>query len=151
MRYNPVVIKWSCMIASKCHKKGYETVRSILPIPNWVTVKQYRQAASTTDPISQENLTLMVQEMTRRGCKGIGGIHWDEMAIKEGIVLCKRTGELVGFEDSNISVALNTRPEDLNVSDEEHSNSSSESTDNSDLLSIASDQEYDSSPEIPVH
>lgn len=72
------------------------------------------------------------------------------MVIKEGIVLCKRTGELVGFEDSNISVALNTRPEDLNVSDE-HSNSSSESTDNSDLLSIASDQEYDSSPEIPVH
>lgn len=138
------------MIASKCHKKGYETVRSILPIPNWVAVKQYRQAASTTDPISQENLTLMVQEMTRRGCKGIGGIHWDEMAIKEGIVLCKRTGELVGFEDSNISVALNTRPEDLNVSDE-HSNSSSESTDNSDLLSIASDQEYDSSPETPVH
>lgn len=67
MRYNPVVIKWSCMIASKCHKKGYETVRSILPIPNWVAVKQYRQAASTTDPISQENLTLMVQEMTRRG------------------------------------------------------------------------------------
>lgn len=31
MRYNPLVIKWSCMIASKCHKKGYEVVRSILP------------------------------------------------------------------------------------------------------------------------
>ena len=30
MRYNPLVIKWSCMIASKCHKKGYEVVRSIL-------------------------------------------------------------------------------------------------------------------------
>ena len=26
MRYNPLVIKWSCMIASKCHKKGYEVV-----------------------------------------------------------------------------------------------------------------------------
>ena len=95
MRYNPPVIKWSC----KCHKKGYEVVRSILPLPNWETVKQYRQAASTTDPISQENLKHMLQEMTRRGCKGIGGIHWDEMAIKEGIVLCKRTEELVGFED----------------------------------------------------
>lgn len=41
----------------------------------------------------------MVQEMRRRGCKGVGGIHWDEMIVKEGIVLCKRTGELVGFED----------------------------------------------------
>ena len=146
MRYNPLVFKRSCMIASKCHKKGYEIVRSILPIPNWETVKQYRQAASTTNPISQENLTLMIQEMTRRGCKGIGGIHWDEIAIKEGIVLCKRTGELVGFEDLNIDDDLNTRPEDLNDNDEEHNDISSESAD-SDSLSVASDQEYDSSPE----
>ena len=59
MRYNPLVIKWSCMIASKCHRKGYEVVRSILPIDTWETVKQYRQAASTTNPISQENLNLV--------------------------------------------------------------------------------------------
>lgn len=144
MRYNPLVIKWSCMTASKCHRKGYEVVRSILPIPSWETVKQYRQAASTTSPISQENLIHMVQEMTRRGCKGIGGIHWDEMAIKEGIVLCKRTGELVGFEDFNISAELNTRPENLN--DNEEYDSSSESTDSQ--LSSASDEEYDSSSEL---
>lgn len=36
------------------------------------------------------------------------------MAIKEGIVLCKWTGELVGFENLNISVHLNIRLEDLN-------------------------------------
>lgn len=132
------------MTASKCHRKGYEVLRSILPIPSWETVKQYRQAASTTSPISQENLIHMVQEMTRRGCKGIGGIHWDEMAIKEGIVLCKRTGELVGFEDFNISAELNTRPENLN--DNEEYDSSSESTDSQ--LSSASDEEYDSSSEL---
>ena len=33
------------------------------------------------------------------GCKGIEGIHWDEMVIKEGIVLCKCTEELAGFEE----------------------------------------------------
>ena len=27
------------MIASKCHKKGYEVVRSILPIPSWETTE----------------------------------------------------------------------------------------------------------------
>jgi len=90
----------------------------------------------------------MVQEMTQGGCKGIGGIHWDEMAIKEGIVLCKRTGELVGFEDLNIGDDLNTKPEDLNDNDE-HSDSSSESTD-SNSLSSASDQECDSSPETAL-
>ena len=131
------------MIASKCHKKGYEVVRSILPIPSWETIKQYRQVTSTTSPISQDNLTLMVQEMTRRGCKGIGGIHWDEMAIKEGIVLCKRTGELVGFEDLNISPELTTEPENLNDDEEDDSDSSSESSDSQ--FSSASEQEYDSS------
>ena len=60
------------MIASKCRKTGYDVVRSILPIPSWETAKSYRQAASTTTPISEQNLALMVQEMTRRGCKGIG-------------------------------------------------------------------------------
>ena len=149
MRYNPLVIKWSCMIASKCHKKGYDVVRNIIPIPTWETIKQYRQAPSSTNPISQENLTLMVQEMTRRGCKGIGGIHWDEMAIKEGIVLSKRTGELVGFEDLNISVDLTMRPEDLDDNDQENNDSSSESTD-SDSVSDESDQEYDSNPETAL-
>ena len=91
---------------------------------------------------------LMVQEMTRRGCKWIGGIHWDEMVIKEGIVLCKRTGELVGFEDLNISAELNTRPENLNDIEEDNSDSSSESTDSQ--LSTASDQEYDSSSEAAL-
>jgi len=67
MTYNPLVIKWSCMIASKCHKKGYDVVRSILPIPTWETKKQYCQAASTTNPISQQNLAFMVQEINRRG------------------------------------------------------------------------------------
>lgn len=71
----------------------------------------------------------MVQEMTRKGCKSIGGIHWDEMAIKEGILLCKRTGELVGFEDLNISPELTTEPENLNDNEDDDSDSFSESSD----------------------
>lgn len=50
MRFNPLVIKWSCKIANKCRKGGYEAVRSILPIPSWETTKQYRQSTSTSEP-----------------------------------------------------------------------------------------------------
>ncbi len=85
---HPTVIKWCCKIATKCRKSGYEAIRNVIPIPTWETTKQYRQSQSTTDPISKENLDTMLQEMIRRGCKGIGGIHWDEMTIKEGVVLC---------------------------------------------------------------
>ena len=73
MRYHPLVIKWSCLIASKCHQKGYDVIRSILPIPTWETVRQYGEAACTTNLISEQNLAFMVQEMNRRGCKGVGG------------------------------------------------------------------------------
>ena len=44
--------------------------------------------------------------MERRNCKGIGGIHSDEMIIQEGIVVCKRTGELVGFENLEIPMEI---------------------------------------------
>lgn len=74
----------------------------------------------------------MVQEMKRRGCKGVGGI-WDEMSIKEGIVLCKRTGELVGFEDMAYSPDLNMKPEDPadkgDEEDKDKHDSASESSD----------------------
>ena len=143
MRYNPLVIKWSCMIASKCHKKGYDVVRSILPIPTWETVKQYYQAASTTNPISQQNLAFMVQKINRRGYMGVGGIYWDEMTIKEGIVLCKWTGELVGFEDLTFSHELNKGPHHLENEDEYNIDSSSESSE-SDTTSTVSDTDFSS-------
>ena len=59
-------------------------VRSIIPIPTWETLKQCRQASTTTSPISQQNLALMVQEMVRRGCRGVGSIHRAEITAKEG-------------------------------------------------------------------
>jgi hypothetical protein len=37
----------------------------------------------------------------------LGHTLGDEMIIKEGIVLCKRTGKLVGFEDENIAKEYN--------------------------------------------
>ena len=44
----------------------------------------------------------MVQEMKRRVYKGVEGILWDEMILKEEIVLFKRTGELAWYEDLTI-------------------------------------------------
>ena len=97
MRFHPLVIKWCCSLASKCREKDYESIRSILPVPHWQTIKQYRQTDSSSEPINHANLKRMTREMERRNCKGIGGIHWDEMIIQEGIVVCKRTGEPLGF------------------------------------------------------
>ena len=62
----------------------------------------------------------MVREMKKRGCKEVGGIPWDKMIVKEGIVLCKRTGELVGFEHLTINSELNMGPNNLQNEDGEN-------------------------------
>ena len=98
-----------------------------MPIPTWETVRQYREAARTTNPISEQNLAFMVREMKKRGCKEVGGNPWDKMIVKEGIVLCKRTGELVGFEHLTINSELNMGPNNLQNEDGENTTESSDS------------------------
>ena len=77
-------------------------VREILPIPSLITVNSYRQSQKSYRVVSPDNLKLFSQELTRRNCKGIGGIHWDEIYIKKGIKVCARTNQLVGFKDLEI-------------------------------------------------
>ena len=60
----------------------------------------------SSDPISDENIAQFKNMIQLSGCRSVGGIHWDEIYIKKGIYICKRTNELVGFEDLNL-------PEDI--------------------------------------
>ena len=69
----------------------------------------------------------MVRDMKKRGCKEVGGIPWDKMIVKEGLVLCKRTGELVGFEHLTINSELNMGPNNLQNEDGENTTESSDS------------------------
>ena len=102
MRFHPVVLKWCAELARKCGQGGYNLVREILPIPSLITVNSYRQSQKSYRVVSPDNLKLFSQELTRHNCKGIGGIHWDEIYIKKGIKVCARTNQLVGFEDLEI-------------------------------------------------
>ena len=49
------------------------------------------------------------------------------MIVKEGIVLCKRTAELVGFEHLTINSELNMGPNNLQNVDDENTTESSDS------------------------
>jgi len=149
MRYHPLVIKWCCSLASKCKEKGYESIRNILPLPRWQTIQQYQQTSSSSEPINQENLRRMVQEMERRNCKAIGGIHWDEMIIQEGILLCKRTGELVGFENLDIPRelskdfdAMQKESNEICIDDNESSDSESDQNSSSSSSNESDSDEY---------
>ena len=55
-------------------------------------------------------------------------VYWDEMIVEEGIVLCKRTGELVEFEHLTINSELNMSPNLQNEDDENTTESSDSDT-----------------------
>ena len=61
------------------------------------------------------------------GCKGVGGIHWDEIYIKKGVFVCKRTKELVGFEDLSLPEDLLIDSENINTVDTDSDIESEES------------------------
>ena len=93
MRFHPVILKWFVELANKCGIGGYNLVREILLIPCLTKVCRMTYL---------DNLQVFSQELSRCNCKGLGGIHWDEIYIKKGVKVCAKTNELIGFEDVNI-------------------------------------------------
>ena len=108
MRCNPLVIKWCVDLAEKCKRRGYETIRKIIPIPHIRTIQSYKTNSTSFKEIDEQNLDTMIQEINRRNCQGLGGIHWDEVYIKDGIKVNVRTNQLIGFEELVISDDLLT-------------------------------------------
>ena len=130
-RYSQAVIKWCVSLSNKIHRRGYEALREAIPLPCWTTLNSYRFNVRTSDPISEENIMQLKDILEVSGCKGIGGIHWDEIYIKKGVYVCKRTKELVGFEDLNLPKDLLINSEQISSieTDSESENSESESDD----------------------
>ena len=150
VRFHPVVLKWCMELANRCVKVGYNLVREISPIPCMTTVNAYRQSSKSYDPISVENLQAFSQELDRRNCKGIGGIHWDEIYIKKGIKVCARTNELIGFEDFNIPGSLTEAIKDMESSSNICNNESSETCISATETNISSEESCCSDEEGPV-
>lgn len=114
------------------------------------TVKAYRQSSKSYDPITVENLQAFSKELDRRNCKGIGGIHWDEIYIKKGIKVCARTNELIGFEDFNIPGSLTEAIKDMESSSNICNNESSETCISASETDISSEENCCSDEEGPV-
>lgn len=102
MRWDPVTIKLAVSLAVKCKMKGSEAVRKWLPLPTWRLVQQYRNEDLSQNPIDINQINHIWSEIQQRNVSGVFGLHWNEMKIRDGVTLCKRTGRLLGFEDLEI-------------------------------------------------
>ena len=145
IRYSQAVIKWCVSLSNKIHRRGYEALREAVPLPCWTTLQSYRFNSRSSNPICEENITQFKNVLEVSGCKGVGGIHWDEIYVKKGVFVCKRTKELVGFEDLDLPKELLVNSEQVN-GDNVETDSEGESDDSD----SGSDEEGISSKGEPV-
>ena len=132
VRYSQSVIKWCVSLSNKIHHRGYEALREAVPLPCWTTLQSYRFNTRSTNPICEENMMQFKNVLEVSGCKGVGGIHWDEIYIKKGVFVCKRTKELVGFEDLSLPKDLFIDSENIDTVDTDSDIESEESDNESD-------------------
>ena len=109
MRWHPSVLRW-CMQQHALSAQSYESMREsgFLKLPSGRTILRYRnfnQPQSGWHEHSLRNMRESYDEFLRQG-KGrhdrafMGGLYFDEVKVKEGLVWDERSDTLVGFVDS---------------------------------------------------
>jgi hypothetical protein len=74
----------------------------ILKLPSGRTLRRYKNAQVVESGWFDKDIKRMVAAMAAKGCKPAamyGGLMFDEMKIKDGLVWSQATGELVGWSD----------------------------------------------------
>ncbi len=103
MRWHPLVIKWCLRIYAKSHST-YEDIREsgFLKLPSGRLLSDYKNFSSPRSGWQTTTLGAMREKFnkTKIGKRGqLGGLYFDEVKIKEGLVFDSATFELIGFTD----------------------------------------------------
>ena len=151
MRWDPLTIKLAVSLSVKCKQKGYEAVRKWLPLPSWRLVQEYRNMDTSSNPVDFTQLQKCWNEIKQRGTCNLFGLHWDEIDIRSGVKLCRRTGQLIGFEDFTLPCEVendnefdeSNLPHDQNLPEEQENEDNSEE-DSENTYDSDSDSDSDS-------
>jgi hypothetical protein len=103
MRWHPLVIKWCLRMYAKSHS-AYEDLREtgFLKLPSGRLLSDYKNFSSSRSGWQMSTLQAMKKnfEKANIGKHGLlGGLFFDEVKIKEGLVFDPSTFELIGFAD----------------------------------------------------
>ena len=103
MRWHPLIIKWCLRIYSKSHRT-YQDLRDsgFLKLPSGRTLSDYKNFCSSKSGWQTSVFQAMTDNFSYQGFSPVGkcgGLFFDEVKIKEGLVFDPSTWELVGFVD----------------------------------------------------
>ena len=105
MRWHPLVIKWALLIKSKS-AKAYNAMRDVgfINLPSERTLFDYSHCVPSRAGFVPEVVTMLIQECKMKGMyneewRKCVGLLQDEIKIKDDLVYCASSGQLVGFVD----------------------------------------------------
>ena len=113
MRWHPLVLKWCLRIYSKSHSIYADLRESgFLKLPSGRTLSDYKNFCSSQSGWQISVLDAMRESFAKQGVSEVGkfgGLFFDEVKIKEGLLFDPSSWELIGFTDigSNKSVTSN--------------------------------------------
>ena len=116
MRWHPLVIQYCLKLYCKSHSL-YEEMRSsgALLLPSGRTLSDYKNYNSPQSGWHSETIQHMKNKYDKMKAPKhgkLGGLFFDEVKIKEGLVFDSSSWELIGFTDINEENSQQTKPID---------------------------------------
>ena len=106
MRWHPLVLKWCLRMYSKSHSVYDDLcVSGFLKLPSGRTLSDYKNFCSSKSGWQASVMEAMRESAKKQGISEsgkFGGLFFDEVKIKEGLLFDPSSWELIGFTDLDV-------------------------------------------------
>lgn len=99
MRWHPFIIRLALTIQARAGSSGYKGLRTFLQLPSERTLYDYTHYVDAEPGIQHETLQRLSEQVEKltEGHEEYFSCTFDEVHVKGGVVIDKKTGEVIGY------------------------------------------------------